>query len=82
MGISVGSFDAKTHLSEYLERVARGESFTITRRGAPVAELRPVTSDSEELSATLGECAELRSRIQKDHGTYLVAQLVRADRDR
>ena len=36
-----GIFEVKTHLSEYIERVERGESFIITKRGKPVAELRP-----------------------------------------
>lgn len=39
---TIGAFDAKTHLSALLERVAQGESFTITRHGTPVAVLSPV----------------------------------------
>ena len=38
---SVGSFEAKTHLSQLLERVAKGEEFTITKHGKPVARLVP-----------------------------------------
>lgn len=38
----VGAFEAKTHLSELLAAVEAGETITITRRGKPVAELRPV----------------------------------------
>ncbi|MBI2191166.1 MAG: type II toxin-antitoxin system prevent-host-death family antitoxin [Planctomycetes bacterium] len=38
---SVGSYEAKTHLAELLERVARGERILITRRGRPVALLSP-----------------------------------------
>ena len=38
----VGAFEAKTHLSELLEKVTRGQVFCITRRGKPVAELRPI----------------------------------------
>jgi prevent-host-death family protein len=34
---TIGAFEAKTHLSSLLERVAQGESFTITRHGKPVA---------------------------------------------
>jgi prevent-host-death family protein len=37
----IGVFEAKTHLSELLERVAAGEEFTITRRGRAVARLVP-----------------------------------------
>ncbi len=39
---SVGSFEAKTHLPQLLERVAQGEEFTITKHGKPVARLVPV----------------------------------------
>ena len=39
---SVGAFEAKTHLAALLERVARGETIQITRRGVPVARLMPV----------------------------------------
>lgn len=38
---SVGSFEAKTHLPQLLERVAHGEEFTITKHGKPVARLVP-----------------------------------------
>ena len=40
--ISVGAYEAKTHLSSLLERVAMGESVTITKHGRPVAVMRPV----------------------------------------
>jgi prevent-host-death family protein len=40
---SIGAFEAKTHLSELLERVSRGEKITITRHGVPTALLVPVT---------------------------------------
>ncbi len=39
----IGSFVAKTHLSALLDRVAKGERITITKHGAPVAMLVPVT---------------------------------------
>lgn len=38
---SVGSYEAKTKLSELLDRVEKGERITITRHGNPVAELVP-----------------------------------------
>lgn len=41
-GESVGAYEAKTHLSELLERVHQGEEITITRHGSPVARLVPV----------------------------------------
>jgi prevent-host-death family protein len=37
----IGAFDAKTRLSELLDRTARGESFEITKHGRPVGKLVP-----------------------------------------
>jgi prevent-host-death family protein len=42
----VGSYEAKTHLPSLLERVARGERFTITKHGKPVARLVPVEAEA------------------------------------
>jgi prevent-host-death family protein len=38
----IGAYEAKTRLSELLERVSKGEEITITRHGSPVARLVPV----------------------------------------
>lgn len=40
---TVGSYEAKTHLSAILDRVAQGEQITITRHGVPVAVLTPAS---------------------------------------
>jgi len=37
----IGAFEAKTRLSELLERTARGEVFQITKHGRPVGRLLP-----------------------------------------
>lgn len=37
--ISVGAFEAKTHLSTLLDRVAGGEEVVITKHGKPIARL-------------------------------------------
>ncbi len=38
---TVGAYEAKTHFSQLLDRVAQGERILITRRGVPVAILSP-----------------------------------------
>jgi len=43
---TVGAYEAKTHLSELLEKVAAGEEITITKHGAPVAKLVPVKKEA------------------------------------
>ena len=37
--ITIGAFEAKTHFSALLERVARGEEVLITKHGKPVARM-------------------------------------------
>ena len=41
---TVGAYEAKTHLTQLLERVAKGERITITKHGVPVATLQPADS--------------------------------------
>lgn len=41
---TVGVYEAKTHLPQLLERVAKGEKITITKHGVPVATLQPADS--------------------------------------
>lgn len=38
---TVGAFDAKTRLSQLLDRVEAGEVIVITRHGEPIATLQP-----------------------------------------
>ena len=41
---SIGPYDAKTHLADLLTQIPQGKTTCITKRGRPVAELRPVTT--------------------------------------
>ena len=45
---SVGSLAAKTHFAALLERVAKGESIQVTRRGVPVAKLVPARAPEQK----------------------------------
>jgi prevent-host-death family protein len=38
----IGAFEPRTRLSELLEKVRQRAAFLITKRGRPIAELRPV----------------------------------------
>ena len=60
---SVGTFEAKTHLSALLEQVERGEEITITRHGKAVARLVPVDAVSQDrLERYRGAAEELPAR--------------------
>jgi len=69
---TVGAFSAKTHLSDLLDQVARGETFLITKRGKPMASLSPITTRKQQgpkdmIEAFRKEFAKsLRSFSQKE----------------
>ena len=59
--LTVGSFEAKTHLSSLLERVERGEEVLITRHGKAVARLVPaLAADRADVETTIARLKELR----------------------
>jgi prevent-host-death family protein len=43
----VNIYEAKTHLSKYLKRVARGETILLCKRNVPVAEIRPIAQNAK-----------------------------------
>ena len=62
----IGAYDAKTRLSELLERVEKGERFVITRHGKPVADLTPHAGpDAEAVRRTVVSMRRLRSDLAR-----------------
>lgn len=54
--LSVGAYEAKTHLPRLLDQVENGDSVTITKHGRAVARLvpvRPRSSSTEDVIAAL-----------------------------
>ena len=47
----IGSYEAKTKLTELLRQVKRGKSFTITNRGEPIADLVPTAEARRKRNA-------------------------------
>ncbi|MBV8740074.1 MAG: type II toxin-antitoxin system Phd/YefM family antitoxin [Alphaproteobacteria bacterium] len=64
--VTIGAFDAKTHLSALLERVAAGEEVVITKHGKAVARLVPASNvDRARAINAFAKLKELRK------GTWL-----------
>lgn len=45
---TIGSFEAKTHWSAILDKVALGQEIVITKRGKPVARLIPESPGNDD----------------------------------
>ena len=65
---TIGAFEAKTHLSELLERVSKGQTITITRHGVPAAMLVPVEGAGRRFAhaAIVEGMRNLRKRVKSD----------------
>jgi len=62
----IGAYEAKTHLPKLLERIQKGERFTITKHGRPVAELVPVTpKNPEAIRHTINGIRSYRETLRK-----------------
>lgn len=63
---SIAAFDAKTRLSELLERAAKGETFEITKHGRPVGKLGPPdsTRDPRVIAEAVARLKTFRGALQ------------------
>ncbi len=62
---TVGAYEAKTHLGQLLDAVARGETITITKHGVPVAMLVPPSPEAvhPDINAMMDAWLEVRKGI-------------------
>lgn len=61
----IGAFDAKSRLSELLDRSAKGETFQITKHGRPVGKLVPPDNARDRKAI-----AEAVRRLKGFRGTF------------
>ncbi|MGB4325619.1 MAG: type II toxin-antitoxin system prevent-host-death family antitoxin [Candidatus Nanopelagicales bacterium] len=75
MTTTVGAFEAKTHLSELLQRVEHGEHITITKHGRVVARLIPgIEQEPETNWSEFWERADSRL-VTLGHGSSIKADI-------
>ena len=65
--ITVGAFEAKNKLSEWIARVLKGEEFMITRHGEPVARLVPAIDaiDQQQTRAAANRMVKRSGSIRR-----------------
>jgi prevent-host-death family protein len=67
---TIGAFDAKTHLSQYLAEVEQtGSQICIQKRGRSVAVLKPYQNE-EDAEARADELVQALRDIRETQGTY------------
>jgi prevent-host-death family protein len=78
---SIGAYDAKTRLSELLDRVERGEQIIITRHGKPVARLIPEGGHDRAAALAAVERITARRKQLAARGMRTTQAEIRAMRD-
>lgn len=81
MPITVGAFEAKTHLAELLRKVSAGQVIRITQRGKPVADLMPITSNDMESSTVAAQKMLFLMRGVAVQAEIDIKSLINAGRD-
>ena len=73
---SVGTFEAKTHLTQLIEQVAKGERIVITKRGKPVAMLVPPEVKSPvDVAQVVSDMLAFRDQVKRRLGVGRVRDL-------
>jgi prevent-host-death family protein len=77
----VGAFQAKTHFSQLLERVAKGEEIPITKHDRPVARLVPADRPSREhVAGIFRQMDALRRSLPKSKDKTSLKELINQGR--
>ena len=78
---TVGSYEAKTHLSQLLDRVSRGEKILITRRGQPLAMLSsPLQKENSDMGKVVENMLAYRDHQKRTTGKLTIRQMIEEGR--
>lgn len=78
---TVGAYEAKGHFSKLLERVAKGERITITKRGKPVAVLVPaLASEQPDLNQIINDFIAYGNRQKRTLGRLTIRKMIEEGR--
>jgi prevent-host-death family protein len=78
---TIGAYEAKTHLSELLERVSRGETITITKHGKPIAQLKPFSvKEKPDVRKVIEEFRAYSRRHGRTLGNLTIREMIEEGR--
>lgn len=73
----VGASEAKTHLSQLLDEVERGETIIISRRGRTIARIVPDTERrQQEIDKAIDNIKKLGKQIREETGGATVEEIL------
>jgi prevent-host-death family protein len=73
----IGIFEAKTNLSQIIEKVENGTDFIITKRGKPVAKIIPIGQENKMTrKEAVEKMIELRKNYQAEPGSFDINEVI------
>jgi prevent-host-death family protein len=77
----IGVFEAKTHLSQIIDKVENGAEFIITKRGKTVAKIVPIEQEKQMTRKEVVEqFKELRKRYRGENGSFNIREAIEEGR--
>jgi len=77
----IGIFEAKTHLSQIINKVENGANFIISKRGKPVAKIVPVEQEKGmTFKEAVEECFKLQKKFRGKPGSFNVREAIEEGR--
>jgi prevent-host-death family protein len=77
----IGIFEAKTHLSQIINKVENGANFIISKRGKPVAKIVPVEQEKEmTFQEAVGELIKFRKKYRGKPGSFNIREAIEEGR--
>ncbi len=74
--VTYSTYEAKARFSEVLRRVRSGQTVTVSYRGEPVAEVRPIKTAPETIEERLETLAERGVVVRQDGPRAFLSPLV------
>jgi len=77
----IGSYEAKTHFSQIIEKVENGADFIITRRGKPVAKIIPFEQEKKmTYKEAINGLIEMRKFYRGKPGDFNIREAIEEGR--
>ena len=77
----IGTFEAKTHFSQFIEEVEGGADFVITKRGKPVAKIIPFKQEKEvTFKEPVAQLQEMRKHYRGKPGSFNIREAIEEGR--
>ncbi|MDR3337688.1 MAG: type II toxin-antitoxin system prevent-host-death family antitoxin [Treponema sp.] len=78
--MTIGAFEAKTHFSQIIANVEKGQDYIITKRGKPVAKITSVPEETRTFGEAILEMREYMRRHWKGDEPFDIREAIEEGR--